>query len=55
MELGKLALYYSLSQQGPHTHLVGVNTTKLLEYNLDVVFNGLSEKEVQVLDYLQKK
>lgn len=55
IELAKLALYYSLQQPGPHTHLVGVNTVTLLKSNLDVLFNGLSTKEKDTLQYLKEK
>lgn len=55
MELAKVACYYAFKQSAPHTNLVGVNRVPLLKMNLDVLFNGLSENEVQVLEYLQEK
>lgn len=55
MELGRLALYYSINQPGPHTHLVGSNTVEILDKNLDVVFNGITDKEKEILEYLQTK
>ncbi|XP_044751205.1 L-galactose dehydrogenase-like [Coccinella septempunctata] len=50
VELGKLALHFALLQNGPDTILTGVNTRALFEINLDVVQNGLSEKELQVYE-----
>lgn len=55
VELGRLALYFALQQEGPHTHLVGVNTTTLLDENLQVLTEGLTRKENIVLDYIQNK
>lgn len=55
VELGKLAVYYSLQQPGPHTTLVGINNLKVLNCNLDVLHNGLNDKEKEVLKYLQNK
>lgn len=54
MELGKLAVYYGLRQDGPDTVLVGMNSTKLLDYNFDVLLNGLSGKEMEVYDHVLK-
>nr|XP_023029584.1 L-galactose dehydrogenase-like [Leptinotarsa decemlineata] len=54
IELGKLAVYYSLQQEGPATVLVGMNSMKLLECNLDVVLNGLSERERDVYEKVLK-
>lgn len=55
VELGRLALYYSLKKPGPHTHLAGSKTVNSLDRNLDVVFNGISPKELQVLGYLKER
>lgn len=54
MELGKLAVYHSLQQVGPDTVLVGMNSTKLLDYNFNVVLNGLSQKEREVYENVLK-
>ncbi|XP_025829493.1 L-galactose dehydrogenase-like [Agrilus planipennis] len=54
IELCRLALYFSLNQPGPHTHLIGMNTRQLLKENLDVLFNGITDNEKEVLEYLQK-
>ncbi|CAH0557023.1 unnamed protein product [Brassicogethes aeneus] len=53
VELGKLAVYYSVNQKGPHTTLVGMNHISILKSNLDVLYNGLTDNEKQVFDYLQ--
>ncbi|KAG5872413.1 hypothetical protein JTB14_013658 [Gonioctena quinquepunctata] len=54
VELGKLAVYYSLQQDGPETVLVGMNSTKLLEYNLNVLINGLTPLEQEVYEKVLK-
>ncbi|XP_063708068.1 uncharacterized protein LOC134836781 [Culicoides brevitarsis] len=54
VELGKLAMYHFIQLRGPATFLVGMQTRKLLEINLDAYFNGLNDKEKQVLDHLNK-
>lgn len=55
IELGKLAMYYSSQLSGPATFLAGMPTLKTLDSNLDSTFNGLTEKEKEVLDYCLKK
>lgn len=45
MELGKLAIFYSLQQKGPETVLIGMNKPELVSANLDVLINGLTPKE----------
>ncbi|KAJ8954404.1 hypothetical protein NQ318_011078 [Aromia moschata] len=54
VELGKLAVYYTLQQEGPDTVLVGMNSVKYLTYNLDVVYNGLSRKEKDAYEEVLK-
>ncbi|KAJ8920751.1 hypothetical protein NQ315_004891 [Exocentrus adspersus] len=54
VELGKLAVYHSLQQKGPGTVLVGMNTVKLLDYNFNVLLNGLSPKEMEVYEHVMK-
>lgn len=54
VELGKLAMYHFIQVKGPATFLVGMQTRKLLEMNLDAYYNGLNEKEKTVLNYLNK-
>lgn len=54
VELGKLAVYFGLQQEGPDTTLIGMNSRTLLNYNLDVLRNGLTEKEKQVYAEVEK-
>ncbi|EFA04125.1 uncharacterized protein LOC658727 [Tribolium castaneum] len=53
VEIGKLALYYALNEDGPHTILVGMNNTDLFKCNLDVLHNGLSDKEKDVYNHVK--
>jgi L-galactose dehydrogenase len=53
VELGKLALDYSLHQDGPHTNLVGMNSPDLVKLNLDVYRNGITDKEKQVCSHVK--
>ena len=55
VELGKLALQYALQEDGPHTNLVGMNTTDLLKLNLDGYHKGITQKEKEVSDYVKNK
>ncbi|ENN75135.1 L-galactose dehydrogenase isoform X2 [Dendroctonus ponderosae] len=48
VELGKLAVYHGLNNSD--VVLIGMNNRKLLEYNLDVLKNGINEKEQKVYD-----
>lgn len=43
VELGKLAVYHGLKNSD--VVLIGMNNRKLLESNLDVLKNGITEKE----------
>lgn len=54
VELGKLAMYHFIQMKGPATFLVGMQTRKLLEINLDAYLNGLNDKEMEVLEFLNK-
>lgn len=54
MEIGKLALYYALNEDGPHTILVGMNNPDLLKCNLDVLYSGLNSKEKEVYDHVKE-
>lgn len=42
-------------QPGIATNLVGMNTIPLLESNLDVLLNGLTDLEQQVLREIQEQ
>ena len=55
MEIGRLALYYALAQEGPHTILVGMNNTDILNINMDVMYNGLTDKEKKVYEHVKNK
>ncbi|KAK7872652.1 hypothetical protein R5R35_002648 [Gryllus longicercus] len=55
VELGHLAVNHALTQHGPATHLIGMQTRALLERNLNILLNGLSEKEKDVLSELESK
>jgi len=58
VELARLAMHHiyeeSKGPQAPHIHLVGMNKCSILDVNLDAVLNGLSPKELEILDYLKK-
>ncbi|XP_050307122.1 uncharacterized protein LOC126743899 [Anthonomus grandis grandis] len=54
VELGKLAVYHGLRDPYTDTVLVGMNTRELLKYNLDVLYDGLTEKEGEVYDEVKK-
>lgn len=55
VELGKLALYYSMQLDDAATFLIGIPDRNVLKLNLDVVFNGLTSNEQEVLQYLREK
>jgi len=44
-----------MSVPGPATHLLGMNALSVLDDNLDVSLNGISQKEQQVLDEIKEK
>ncbi|XP_072401192.1 uncharacterized protein [Diabrotica undecimpunctata] len=54
VELGKLAIYYSLQEKGTETVLVGMNTPKLVDINLEVVYNGLTPIEQDIYQQVLK-
>lgn len=54
IELGKLAMYHFIQMHGPSTFLIGMQTKKLLDINLDAYFNGLNDKEKEVLGHLNQ-
>lgn len=55
IELGKLAQWYSSQLKGPATFLTGMATEEILDINLDAIFNGLTPKETEALNYCLKK
>lgn len=54
VNLGKLAMYDFIQLKGPSTFLVGMQTRKLLDINLEAYYNGLNDKEQQVLKHLKE-
>ncbi|XP_068156397.1 uncharacterized protein [Drosophila tropicalis] len=54
VELGKLAMYYTLKLKDASTFLTGMQTTQLLQVNLDAFYNGLNAKEQEVFDHVTK-
>ncbi|CAG9769557.1 unnamed protein product [Ceutorhynchus assimilis] len=54
VELGKLAVYHGLQNESTDTVLVGMNNTKLLAYNLDVLRNGLTKHEENVYEEVKR-
>uniref|UniRef100_A0A182TFY4 NADP-dependent oxidoreductase domain-containing protein n=1 Tax=Anopheles melas TaxID=34690 RepID=A0A182TFY4_9DIPT len=55
VELGKLAMHHALQMPGPASFLAGMQTPELVQINLDAYFEGLSEKEADVLGYLKER
>lgn len=55
VELSRLAIWYSLQYKDADTNLVGIQTTKQLQMNLDVLRNGITEKEKALLQEIQEK
>ncbi|KAG4077491.1 hypothetical protein HA402_002918 [Bradysia odoriphaga] len=53
IELGKLAMHFFIQLDGVTTFLVGMQNSQLLNMNLDVYYNGLTEKEEEILNDLQ--
>ncbi|BFF89925.1 L-galactose dehydrogenase [Drosophila madeirensis] len=54
VELGKLAMYYTMQLDGAATFLVGIPNRRLLQVNLDAIFDGLTSNEQEVLQYLRE-
>ena len=55
VELAKLALWYSIQCKNIATCLVGMQNLKELHMNLDVVKNGITDKEKNILQEIQEK
>ncbi|KAL0099841.1 hypothetical protein PUN28_019925 [Cardiocondyla obscurior] len=55
VELGKLAIWHSMQYLDVDTNLVGIQSTKQLQMNLDVTQNGISEKEKALLQEIREK
>ncbi|XP_055907073.1 uncharacterized protein LOC129942244 [Eupeodes corollae] len=54
VDLGKLAMYYSMQLTEPSTFLTGMQTRKLLDINLQSYFEGLTKTEEEVLKRLKE-
>ncbi|XP_064535570.1 uncharacterized protein LOC135426425 [Drosophila montana] len=54
VELGKLAMYYTIQLRDVSTFLVGNQTRQLLQMNLAAFYDGLSAKEQEVLQHLRE-
>lgn len=55
VELGKLAMYYTMQLEDASTFLIGIPNRHVLKLNLNVVLNGLTAAEQEVLQYLREK
>ncbi|KAJ8889824.1 hypothetical protein PR048_009328 [Dryococelus australis] len=55
VELGKLAVNYSLSQPGPALNVVSMGSRDLLQANLQLVYDGLSQQEASVLQQVRDR
>jgi L-galactose dehydrogenase len=55
VELAKLAVWHSLQCTDIDTHLVGMQNSRELSINIDVVYNGINEKERELLDQIKEK
>ncbi|KAL0277363.1 UNVERIFIED_CONTAM: hypothetical protein PYX00_004680 [Menopon gallinae] len=55
VELGNLAVYYTMSQPDVDVHLVGMPTMSHLESNLSVALNSITQKEKDVLNEIFKR
>lgn len=55
MELGRLAVYYTMQQPGVDLHLIGIQDRGILRSNLEIATVGISDKEKQVLQELLDK
>jgi len=55
VELGKLSVYHNLQCSGPSVTLLGFMDRQILNINLDLIHNGLSEEEKAVYTEIQEK
>lgn len=55
VELAKLALWYSIQCKDIATYLVGMQNLKELHMNLDIVKNGITDKEKNIIQEIQEK
>lgn len=55
IELGNLAMHYTLSQSGVDLHLSGMPNVDFVNANLKTLINGISEKEQKVTEEIYQK
>lgn len=55
MELAKLAVWHSSQSPDVATHLIGIQDLHDLEISLNVIYNGLTNKERELLDEIKQK
>ncbi|XP_020285380.1 L-galactose dehydrogenase-like [Pseudomyrmex gracilis] len=55
VELCKLAVWHSMQYADVDTNLIGIQSTKQLQMNLNVLRNGITEKEKVLLEEIQEK
>nr|XP_022919108.1 L-galactose dehydrogenase-like [Onthophagus taurus] len=53
-DLARLATYYIYNNPDIDTNLVGMKTLGQLDSNLDVLFNGITQKEKEILEEVKK-
>ncbi|XP_048506153.1 uncharacterized protein LOC105691574 isoform X3 [Athalia rosae] len=55
VQLGKLAVWYSMQFDDVATNLIGMQSIEMLNTNLDVMLNGITQSEKQVLSEIEEK
>lgn len=55
VELSKMAIWHSMQYINVDTNLIGIQNTKQLQMNLDILRNGITEKEKTILQEIQEK
>lgn len=55
MQLSKLAIWHSLQYRDVDTNLIGIQNMKQVEMNLDVLHNGITDNEKEVLEEITQK
>ncbi|XP_049843899.1 uncharacterized protein LOC126295443 [Schistocerca gregaria] len=55
VELARLAMHHALTREGQATHVVGINSTEILRSNLQILRDGLTSTEQEVLRDIRQK
>lgn len=55
VELSKIAIWHSIQYMNVDTNLIGIQNTKQLQMNLNILQNGITEKEKTLLQEIQEK